>query len=136
MAHPGTTLVPAATYPAIVGQVLASLRERHEMSQAELAGAAGLKQAAWSKIERGHTALNVEQLMQVARTLDMKPWQILRAADEAAEHVAEEGIKVEPKRIDPIAAGAVLISAAALGGLVGAGLAAWFNTAEEPDGEG
>ena len=45
-----TSLVPAATYPAIVGRVLADFRENQseKMSQADLAEAAGLKQAAWS----------------------------------------------------------------------------------------
>lgn len=90
MPNAHTSLVPAATYPAIVGQVLASLRDRSQMSQADLAAAAGLKQAAWSKIERGLTALNVEQLMQVSKSLGLKPWQILQAADEAAQHVADE----------------------------------------------
>ncbi|MCA9626101.1 MAG: helix-turn-helix transcriptional regulator [Alphaproteobacteria bacterium] len=130
-----TSLVPAATYPAIVGRVLADFRENQseKMSQADLAEAAGLKQAAWSKIERGQTALNVEQLAQVAKTLGVQPWEIVRAADDVAKHAAKKGVKVEPTRIDPMAAGAVLISAAALGALVGVGLATWrARRAQDP----
>lgn len=76
-------LVPGkgSSFEAIVGYTLAQLRKEARLSQMELAECAGLKQASWSRIEAGRTALSVAQLRSVARMLGTMPSTILATAE-------------------------------------------------------
>lgn len=89
---------PATTYPAIVGRILSNLREGKGKEQKDLAASLGLSQSAWSRIERGETALTIEQLAIVARELGRKSGFILGKADEAVERARHQGIEVEYTR--------------------------------------
>lgn len=112
-------LKPATTYPAIVGRVLVSLRKQEEIGQDELAQAIGITQSTLSRVERGESALNVEQLALAAKKLGSHANNILKAADKAVDQLNAQGVNVQYERArSGVDAGLVLIGAAALGALI------------------
>ena len=114
-------LKPVTTYPAIVGRVLAELRKEQGLNQEALATSVGVGQAAWSKIERGDSALTVEQLLAASERLDLNASEVLRYADLARREAEGQGVEVGVERHsarDALGAGLVLIAGATLGVLV------------------
>lgn len=79
--------MPPAPHPYAlrVGRTLARLRRERGLSQTEVAKAAGLRQPAWSKVERGLTSATVTQLAMVAPLLERTPNSILWIVDWGVE---------------------------------------------------
>ena len=120
-----TDLVPATTYPAIVGKIFADARKGRKLNQHSLAESLGVQQSALSKLERGEVAFTIEQLALAARVLGVTPGHLLTQADRVADHARDQGIQVEPGCADTgVSQGWVLIAGAALGALVGAAVGA------------
>ena len=67
------SLRATATYPSIVGKVIAECRNSSGLSQAQVARALDMNQSAWSKLERGTTPMTIEHLARVAKLLGMSP---------------------------------------------------------------
>ncbi len=112
-------LKPATTYPAIIGKILTDLRKRAEIGQDVVAGAMGITQSTLSRVERGESALTVEQLARAAKSLGETASSILTMADSAVLELNAQGINVSYERSKAeIDAGLVLIGAAALGALI------------------
>ena len=112
-------LKPATTYPAIVGRILVSLRKNAGIGQDQLAEAIGITQSTLSRVERGESALTVEQLARAAQRLGDKASNILEKADDAVEELNSQGINVQYERArSGVDTGLVLIGAAALGALI------------------
>lgn len=88
-------LVTSTSYPAIVGSVLVSLRKERGMNQVELSDAVGVKQATWSRVENGMSALSIEQLGKAAAKLGVMPYQILHKADEATDYMKMTGHRLK-----------------------------------------
>jgi transcriptional regulator with XRE-family HTH domain len=82
------------------------------MPQAEMARAVGLSQGCWSRIERGASGFTIDQLEIAARALSTSSEEILRHARLVAEHLREQGIRVETVR--ELGAGRVRIGGTAL----------------------
>jgi transcriptional regulator with XRE-family HTH domain len=98
-------MIPATTYAAIVGAVIATYRERlGEMTQAECAKRMKLSPSTWSRIEHGASALTIVQLAQFCdvigfgrdghRPRALKPQDVLVASETAAGAMREQGIRV------------------------------------------
>ena len=118
---PSAPLRPVTTWPAIVGRVLAELRKESGLNQGDVADAVGVGQAAWSKIERGDSALTIEQLYAAARRLELDASDVLRYAELVRREAEVQGVEVELARHKPrdaLAAGLVLVAGATLGVLV------------------
>lgn len=114
-------LKPATTYPAIVGRILVNLRKAAGIGQDELAESVGITQSTLSRVERGESALTVDQLARAAKRLGGKASNILEMADNAVEELNDQGINVQYERVhNGIDTGLVLIGAAALGALIAA----------------
>ena len=71
-------------YSSILGSVLQEAREFKGKKQTEVAGAANMTQSTWARIEVGR-ACTIENLAKASQALDLKLWQIIKAADERAE---------------------------------------------------
>ncbi len=115
-------LTPATYYPAVVGTVLSGLRKGVGLNQTELAQRVGVSQSGWSKIERGATPINIEQLVNAADELGVSPSEILSQADRLAGCARERGVRVDNQRLtkkEMLAAGVFVFSVAALGTLIG-----------------
>ncbi len=93
-----TALPSETTYAAVVGRILAGSRETRGLEQAEVARGVGVSQSTWSRIERGESALTVDQLARATAALATTPAQILAEADEAAANLGEMGITVRSDR--------------------------------------
>ncbi|WNJ99923.1 helix-turn-helix transcriptional regulator [Thalassospiraceae bacterium LMO-JJ14] len=116
-------LKPGTTYAAVLGRVLAHHREESGMEQKELASKLNLGQSAWSRIERGDSVINVEQLRSVAEVFGVSANKLIAEADEAADALAARDVQVQTAKSmkngnDAIA----LIGLAALTALVFAAL--------------
>jgi len=80
------------TYPALVGNIIARLRKEQGIGQAEFASMVGLGQSTWSRIEKGQSALTIEQLAKTAEQLDMQPHELLAIVDGARDNLQAQGI--------------------------------------------
>lgn len=93
-------VAPATTYPAIIGRVFGELRAKAGMTQVALADAVGITNSTWSRIERGESALSMDQFVVAARALKVLPSYVQICADVVAARVVTKGIAVEAKRWD------------------------------------
>jgi transcriptional regulator with XRE-family HTH domain len=87
------------TYPALVGNVLAQLRKEKGIGQAEFGALVGIGQSTWSRIEKGESALTIEQLAKAARQLELAPHELLAVVDGAKENLRDQGIGTLMDRI-------------------------------------
>lgn len=109
-------LIPATSYPAILGKTIVELREKIGIDQKTFAQRMGLTPSTWSKIERGISALSIDQLALVGKALGIKPSVIVETADEAADELRRKGVQVTDTRINnEDNTGLVLIGVAAIG---------------------
>ncbi len=89
------------------------------LSQADLAKLVDLSRPAWSKVERGITAVTVEHLCLIAGALRSSPAEILGEVDAVAELAARKGILVSPRRLGLDAQASLgLIGSSALSALI------------------
>lgn len=129
-----SSMVPAVSYPSVVGSVLGEVRRHAGKGQADLAVACGMTQSGWSRIERGQVPITVEQLALAARELDCRPSELLSAADRAVDVAREDGIEVQPNRLAAVVGtGLVVIGAAALTFYVGKAIAQRLEWAQDRD---
>jgi transcriptional regulator with XRE-family HTH domain len=106
----------ATTYPSIVGKVLTDLRSQRSMAQKDMAGAVGVTQATWSRIESGQTSVTLEHLRSAARTMEMRPSDIIALADQTEMEAQFRGVSVmETKTVPQLHPGLALLAGAALG---------------------
>jgi len=78
----GTKVSDGMTYDAVVGIVLQYLREHIGTTQADLAKSMNLTVSTWSRIERGQSALSLNQLEKASIALGLRPNQVLKLADD------------------------------------------------------
>jgi transcriptional regulator with XRE-family HTH domain len=87
------TIVKKATYTSVVGGVLAEERELRGVSQGAAAGAAGLTQSTWARLEVGK-ACTIENLGKACSAFRLDLWQLFKVADDRAQALREKGIDV------------------------------------------
>lgn len=114
---------PGSTFAAIVGAVIANLREEFGISQAILAEEVGIGQPAWSRIEKGESALSIDQLARAAKAMQTSPAEILLRAENTAEEMRSRDLTVsyeKPSRTSSgaIKSGLLLLGGAALAALI------------------
>lgn len=113
-------LKPATTYPAIVGGILAQLRNQQGFHQGQLAEAMGVTQSTLSRIENGQSSLSIERLRLAAHSLNQAPSTILQYADNTESEMNFRGVVVSPVRNnDEFNKTLVLIGALALAAAIG-----------------
>ena len=117
-------LIPETTYQAIVGSVLVGIRKELGVEQSALAKAVGVNQSTWSRIERGESALSIEQLFLAANHLQIKPSIVIHNSEKAVQSLRSQKVVVSvSKNMDKrVGQGVALIGASALGALVGAAI--------------
>lgn len=111
---------PIATYPAVVGQVLAKHRKSRSITQQQIAQKIGVGQTAWSKIEKGIVPITVEQLALVAAVLGTTPGELLGQADAVVTEANRRGFRVLPKRVSDDSLAIAVVGVTALAILVAA----------------
>jgi transcriptional regulator with XRE-family HTH domain len=68
----------AISLPKRLGRRLSELREKHGLSQTQLADMAGIGRAHLSQIENGAVAARIDTLYAIARVLDMTLSDLLK----------------------------------------------------------
>ena len=117
MSIPQTT--PVVTYPALVGKILAQMREARAMKQGEMASALGMSQSAYSRLESGDSVINISQLRRICTQLNLKPSEVLSLADEYSEKLNMQHVDVIAEK--PSNPAAVVIGLGLLAALFMAG---------------
>ncbi len=84
----------ATTSNAVLGHLLALIRRRRHLTQAQVAEALGLAGSTWSRVEKGETPITVEQLRVVADKLDVDAATLLVLARQAEEALKGSGFLV------------------------------------------
>jgi transcriptional regulator with XRE-family HTH domain len=79
---------------AILGQILAILRDQENLTQAKVAEMMGICTASWSRVENGKADLGVGQLRAIAEILGTTPILILEAVVGVEHHVQASGLKL------------------------------------------
>jgi len=111
------------TYPAILGQVIEQKRKEMKLGQSDLAKAMGISQPSWSRIEKGQSVINAEQLNSVAEVFGEEPHTLLSRVDERVNLLKNGGVDVvsskdiKPSQDGP-GVGTVLVGAALAGFLL------------------
>jgi len=109
---------PVVAYPALVGKLLVHRREQLGMKQGDVAGAIGLSQPAYSRLESGDSVLNLTQMRKVCAHLQLTPAQVLHAADDYEILLRQQGVDVlaeKPTNPAAVAIGLGLLAALILG---------------------
>lgn len=141
------------TYQSIFGTVVAELRNSRDpaITQSDLAQHMGLAVSTWSRIERGESALTLEQMVRVSTFLGVPLSDIFKACEIVLGKLQEQGITVavtrealsETKGVVTLSNGQLLALLAPFGLLVGpvgsvivAGLAAsikqdWYRALKD-----
>jgi DNA-binding XRE family transcriptional regulator len=68
----------AISFPVRLGRRLSELREKHGLSQTQLADMAGIGRAHLSQIENGAVAVRIDTLYALAQALDLKLEELLK----------------------------------------------------------
>jgi transcriptional regulator with XRE-family HTH domain len=97
----------ALAYPAVVGQILASIREQRGLKQGDFAARVGLSQSAYSRLEKGDSVMNLAQLHKACAELGETPSAVLHRADTIEKQLKAQGVKVLPEKPDNAAAALV-----------------------------
>lgn len=131
------TFKPATTYPALVGQVIAGLREHQGLNQASLAKQMGVNASTLSRLERGEMEPSLPHLSRAARALGTTPADILAKADLAQRDLESRGVAVESGPVrDPIGESLAMVGIGFLGLIVGAAIAASARSRKDSEEHG
>ncbi len=101
------------TSNAVLGHLLALIRRRRNLTQAQVAEFLGLAGSTWSRVEKGETPITVEQLRVVADKLNVSPTVLLGLVEQAEGALRRSGFTVGSGPIEKA-------------GVVGAGVGADF----------
>jgi transcriptional regulator with XRE-family HTH domain len=138
------------TYRAVLGSLLASLREERRLTQDAVAKMVGVSAPTWSRIEKGDNPLTTEQLRRAAIGMEMTASAILALEEATVAELAGRGIDVredlsrdeaEPSSFanvgNMVAAFAIPVLGSVLSNLVSrsATFAAWKEEADPAPGK-
>ena len=64
----------------VIGKNIARFRKMREMKPSDIAKQLGMKEAAYTKYEKGESPITIELVQKIAETLKIDPFQILSTA--------------------------------------------------------
>lgn len=84
------------TYQSVLGAVINALRTSGGkiITQSDIANCLGVTVSTWSRIERGESALSLEQLLEVALFLNLPLSKLFQNVEEQIENIKKQGISV------------------------------------------
>jgi len=115
---------PAAViYSAVVGHIVLHRRKFRGLNQAAVAGAIGVSQSAYSRMEAGAIPITLEALEKVSAVLGCTPNEILQEADGHVQTLKSQGVMVvggAELRKQPELGAALVLGLALLAALIAA----------------
>ncbi len=91
-------------YTSIVGKLLQQQREARGILQTTVAEAVGLSQSAYSRLEKGESAMSITQLRQISQVIGAQPNSILAEAEKHATALKRRGVEVTEEKPNNTAA--------------------------------
>lgn len=95
-----TSLPSGTTYQAVLGAVIQQLRRPTpgdhaiKITQSAVAEQLGITVSTWSRIERGDSALSLEQLLALAAYLEVPLSELFKAVEEKVLELKNQGVHV------------------------------------------
>ncbi|MSQ91423.1 MAG: XRE family transcriptional regulator [Gammaproteobacteria bacterium] len=105
MSKASTLVKPTITYPALVGRIIEYRRKQLNVHQESIAAVLDITQSAYSRLEKGLSAMTVAQLQLVAAHLRTTPANILQATERYAGKFRAQGGEIVAEKQDSSAAG-------------------------------
>lgn len=87
-------------YTTVLGLVLREQREQRGFTQQHMAEAVGMTSVGWGKLERGVSALSVENLVRAASTLGIKASALMELVESLIAELQQQGWTVDEKRVE------------------------------------
>ena len=109
---------PKISYSVLVGRVVEHHRKQQGVQQTEMAEAMGISQSAYSRLEKGESAMNVTQLLLAATRLSTTSAAILQQAELLAKKMRAQGVEVAND--NEVSVGGLLIALGILAALLAA----------------
>lgn len=111
---------PATTFSMIIAHVIAQRCKVDGLTMNAFYERTGISQASWSRLARGQTRFDIEDLRIIEHRVHMPISQILHTAKEVEEKAKREGIKIiEPyttqNKADLAEVGLMIVAGAVLG---------------------
>lgn len=100
-----TTVKPQIAYGALLGRVICHYRERLGIHQHQIATALGISQSAYSRLEKGQSAMSVTQLRVIASQLGIPPARVLDDVDRYAQALRHQGALITDDKQQSSSAG-------------------------------
>jgi transcriptional regulator with XRE-family HTH domain len=88
----------------LMGKVIERHRAAAGITQAAMAQVLGITQSAYSRLEKGASAMNLAQLRVVSTHLGQSPGEVTREADQLAGRLKSQGVEVKDDKGIPPAA--------------------------------
>lgn len=107
---------PAIPYARVLGAVVEHFRKRLSINQEAMAKAIGVSQSAYSRLEKGQSAMSVVQLRAISAQLGLAPEAIVHNAEVYAAQLQQQGVSVTKESPDSPAG--VLIAVGILAALL------------------
>jgi transcriptional regulator with XRE-family HTH domain len=92
------TLLIGTTFQGVLGAVIGSLRSAKDITQADVAEEVGINVSTWSRIERGESALTVEQLVLAAIRLEVPLSVLFEDVEKEIADLRRQGVEVAISR--------------------------------------
>lgn len=80
------------SFTAILGSVISNLRKKQGVGQDALARKLNITASTLSRMENGESSITVDQLYALSSALEIKPHQIIQAAEKFEEALRQAGI--------------------------------------------
>lgn len=112
-------------YTTVLGLVLREQREQRGLSQQHMAEAVGMTSVGWGKLEKGVSALTVENLARAASTLGIKTSALMELVESLIVELQQQGWIVEEKRVEDdglIAGWEIAKTLSSMGAIAGMGI--------------
>ena len=79
-----------------VGQNISKFRKLKDIKAADIANQLGMKEAAYTKHERGETSINIDFVQKVAKILDINPLAIISASpDNFLQSITNSSVAIQ-----------------------------------------
>lgn len=114
-----TTVKPSIRYGALLGRIIEHRRKQLNVLQEPIADALGITQSAYSRLEKGQSAMSVAQLRTIAPHVRATPAQLLEETERYAALFQRQGGEITGEKQES-SAGGVLVALGILAALLAA----------------
>lgn len=102
MPNDKTTIKPEtviiSSFPTLLGAIMANERKKLKFTQKDMADSLEINTSSWSRIERGETTINIEQLVLISKKLGIKASELIEKTEKKEAYLEEEGVKFVDKK--------------------------------------